>query len=406
MNLSFITIQQQLDQQQIRADFLTRIYDEKVRRCNLLTLRNRDESILHQYRELTSGTSTVTKSERQKIKEAYNTQQQMYESIRAEIRNNIWYFLSEIVEVPQDCYYLGGRPFFEIYPSVADPERPNAFRLAKWMSFYFFAVTQNIPAVISTFSQCDHELAIALHLTYEIIVKEIIPPRVTEENSFLFDGKRSWHWLQHLLFTNSEEGAQFFFLERLKYLVQRLLQATLDAWPFLHILDGRKFDVSRHIMNLAVTGELSEMVMKTISTDATILPMTQTGFAFFKSVQHRGRVLFQNKQLLPTFIMFANTVDEGFRVICNGVDYSIFNCVSTTDPSGEALIDALTSSKARPVIFTTNFLDYKAINEEKLQFIKKHVYLFSPPSKEIAWGSDFSPHLFGQFVTKKDLDKN
>ena len=407
MNLSFVTIQQQLQEEKIRADFLTKIYDDNVRRCNLNMLRRRDDYVIQRYRELTSGTTTIERDERQRIKDDYNNQQSMYELIRAEIRNNIWYFLSEIVEVPQDCYYLGGHPFFEIYPSVADSERPNAFRMAKWMSFYFFAVTKNIPAIISTFSQCDRELAIALHLTYEIVVREIIPPRVTEENSFLFDGKRSWHWLKHILFTDSDdEGARFFFLERLKYLVQRLLQATLDAWPFLHILNGRKFDVSNYIMNLVVTGELSEIAMESISKDATILPMAQTAFAFFKFVQQRGRALFRDKRPLPTFILFANTVDEGFRAICNGVDYSIFNCVSTTDSSGEVLLDAITSSKARPVVFTTNLLDYKAFNEEKIQFVQKHIHLFSPPSKDVGWESDFSPYLFGQFVTKKDLEKN
>ena len=396
MNLSFVTIQHQLQKEKIRADFLTKIYDDNVRRCNLNMLRRRDDYVIQRYRELTSGTTTMERNERQRIKDDYNNQQSMYELIRAEIRNNIWYFLSEIVEVPQDCYYIGGHPFFEIYPSVADPERPNAFRMAKWMSFYFFAVTQNIPACIATFSECDKELAIALHIVYEIMVKEIIPPRVTEENLFSFDGKDHWNWLKYIVISNKANDSQFLFQERLKYLVQRIIQATMDAWPFLHVLDERRIDVFNRFNALMIKKKISDNMLNTIASSSSIFTDGPESTLLLNILSIRGKMLREAKQQLPTFLMFVSSANIHARVLYNAVNYSIFNTIY--DDYGPQMINALTSSSTRPVIFTTNILDYIDLNDERMPFIKNNIDEF-----EVTDTGNISSVLFGQFVTKEKL---
>lgn len=396
MNLSFHSIQMELQNENIKADFITRIYNENVQRCNLVSLKKRAKYVVDRYRVMTSGTGSFSPEEKKEIKDDYNNLEHMYSLIQAEIRDNIWYFLSEVVEVPEDCYYTMGKPLFEIYHDAADPERPNALKLSKWMVFYFHALHYDIPFVMESFEGFDFLLGAALLLVYEFIVNKSV---YAKTGMTLCDGRADWREVAAIIVKKES----FILKYKLEYIVARILDATFKAWDFLPQIYETKSCID-HIGDLYVSPTSYTEILNQIAFKQTIIldcELDQHSMIEVLMGRENTRIdkvkKYGESYTLPTFISLNGQWASTIRVIASNTSYSIFNITSVPNSDSEAWINMLTGNRAKPVLFTTNFNDYKSINNERFDTITKLI-----PKHTLSLDVMHSK-IYGKYLTKKDF---
>lgn len=365
MNESFKCLKDLLKKRDISADFLTRIYTDQVNRCDLLTLREKHTDILSRFKKMLNDT-TMDENRKNEIKDAYERHNSIIRKICNEIDTNIWYFLSEIVEIPHDCYNTTGKPPFDIYISGKNPLRKNEMQIAIWMLMYFTSVQHEFPIMISGFSNMDMELCVAVHMVYEYIRYILIPTNIV--------GVRKEYKTWMLLYGGKPHFADK-NAQRISYLFNRVLEETIDQWGFIFSIERDLFSFNdKNPINSILKIKYIDQVIgnqakleNIIGSYNTIVFGSITLDEFIKIIGIRQKYIIKSNMIIWGYT-------EIIRSLVYNADIRMLNELYLIDR--ERSINLMTGNKVRPIYYGTTLDDYKEINKEKIGFIKKHIDIY------------------------------
>lgn len=219
MNVSFLMEQERLKEIGIRAPFLMAYKNPALEKVNMETFNTRVMDVRAIHREAVTGSKKMTAAEQGTIRVQYRELSDLIGDIKKEIDENLWFFLREIVKVPQDLYGYPTKAPFRIYPKLELKEGDISFQLSSWMVPFYFAVEQKLPLLIDGFYGMDEVLAIATLIVYRIFTR-CIHAGSTEaiQNQIPF------------IFANKFIREQMYW--DIEYAVRIILKATIDFWRF------------------------------------------------------------------------------------------------------------------------------------------------------------------------------
>ena len=219
MNVSFLMEQERLKEIGIKAPFLMAYKNPALEKVNMETFNTRVMDVRAIHREAVTGSKKMTAAEQGAIRVQYRELSDLIGDIKKEIDENLWFFLREIVKVPQDLYGYPTKAPFRIYPNLELKEGDISFQLSSWMVPFYFAVEQKLPILIDGFYGMDEVLVIATLIVYRIFTR-CIHARSTEaiQNQIPF------------IFANKFIREQMYW--DIEYAVRIILKATIDFWRF------------------------------------------------------------------------------------------------------------------------------------------------------------------------------
>ena len=219
MNVSFLMEQERLKEIGIRAPFLMAYKNPALEKVNMETFNTRVMDVRAIHREAVTGSKKMTAAEQGAIRVQYRELSDLIGDIKKEIDENLWFFLREIVKVPQVLYGYPTKAPFQIYPKLELKEGDLSFQLSSWMVPFYFAVEQKLPLLIDGFYGMDEVLVIATLIVYRIFTR-CIHARSTEaiQNQIPF------------IFANKFIREQKYW--DIEYAVRMILKATIDFWRF------------------------------------------------------------------------------------------------------------------------------------------------------------------------------
>ena len=223
MNVSFLMEQERLKEIGIDAPFLMAYKNPALEKVNMESFNSRVVKIRDIHREAVTGSKKMTAAEQGVIRVEYRELSDLIGDIKKEIDENLWFFLREIVKVPQDLYGYPVKAPFHIYPKLELKEGDLSFQLSSWMVPFYFAVDQKLPLLIDGFYGMDEVLVIATLIVYRIFTRcihagsiEAIQNHIQNQIPFIFAQK----FIRVQMYWDIE------------YAVRMILKATIDFWRF------------------------------------------------------------------------------------------------------------------------------------------------------------------------------
>ena len=219
MNVSFLMEQERLKEIGIKAPFLMAYKNPALEKVNMETFNTRVMDIRAIHREAVTGSKKMTAAEQGAIRVQYRELSDLIGDIKKEIDENLWFFLREIVKVPQDLYGYPTKAPFRIYPNLELKEGDLSFQLSSWMVPFYFAVEQKLPLLIDGFYGMDEVLVIATLIVYRIFTRCIhagSTEAIQNQIPFIFAHK----FIRYQMYWDIE------------YAVRIILKATIDFWRF------------------------------------------------------------------------------------------------------------------------------------------------------------------------------
>lgn len=219
MNVSFLMEQERLKEIGIKAPFLMAYKNPALEKVNMETFNTRVMDVRAIHREAVTGSKKMTAAEQGAIRVQYRELSDLIGDIKKEIDENLWFFLREIVKVPQDLYCYPTKAPFRIYPNLELKEGDISFQLSSWMVPFYFAVEQKLPLLIDGFYGMDEVLVIATLIVYRIFTRCIhagSTEAIQNQIPFIFAHK----FIREQMYWDIE------------YAVRIILKATIDFWRF------------------------------------------------------------------------------------------------------------------------------------------------------------------------------
>lgn len=219
MNVSFLMEHERLKEIGIRAPFLMAYKNPALEKVNMETFNTRVMDVRAIHREAVTGSKKMTAAEQGSIRVQYRELSDLIGDIKKEIDENLWFFLREIVKVPQDLYGYPTKAPFRIYPNLELKEGDISFQLSSWMVPFYFAVEQKLPLLIDGFYGMDEVLVIATLIVYRIFTRCIhagSTEAIQNQIPFIFAQK----FIREQMYWDIE------------YAVRIILKATIDFWRF------------------------------------------------------------------------------------------------------------------------------------------------------------------------------
>ena len=223
MNVSFLMEQERLKEIGIKAPFLMAYKNPALEKVNMETFNTRVMDVRAIHREAVTGSKKMTAAEQGSIRVQYRELSDLIGDIKKEIDENLWFFLREIVKVPQDLYGYPTKAPFHIYPKLELKDGEASFQLSSWMVPFYFAVEQKLPLLIDGFYGMDEVLVIATLIVYRIFTRcihagsiEAIQNHIQNQIPFIFAQK----FIRVQMYWDIE------------YAVRMILKATIDFWRF------------------------------------------------------------------------------------------------------------------------------------------------------------------------------
>ena len=219
MNVSFLMEQERLKEIGIKAPFLMAYKNPALEKVNMETFNTRVMDVRAIHREAVTGSKKMTAAEQGSVRVQYRELSDLIGDIKKEIDENLWFFLREIVKVPQHLYGYPIKAPFRIYPKLELKEGEASFQLSSWMVPFYFAVEQKLPLLIDGFYGMDEVMAIATLIVYRIFTR-CIHAGSTEaiQNQIPF------------IFAQKFIRVQMYW--DIEYAVRMILKATIDFWRF------------------------------------------------------------------------------------------------------------------------------------------------------------------------------
>lgn len=219
MNVSFLMEQERLKEIGIKAPFLMAYKNPALEKVNMETFNTRVMDVRAIHREAVTGSKKMTAAEQGAIRVQYRELSDLIGDIKKEIDENLWFFLREIVKVPQHLYGYPIKAPFRIYPTLELKEGEASFQLSSWMVPFYFAVEQKLPLLIDGFYGMDEVLVIATLIVYRIFTRCIhagSTEAIQNQIPFIFAHK----FIREQMYWDIE------------YAVRIILKATIDFWRF------------------------------------------------------------------------------------------------------------------------------------------------------------------------------
>ena len=219
MNVSFLMEHERLKEIGIKAPFLMAYKNPALEKVNMETFNTRVMDVRATHREAVTGSKKMTAAEQGSVRVQYRELSDLIGDIKKEIDENLWFFLREIVKVPQHLYGYPIKAPFRIYPKLELKEGEASFQLSSWMVPFYFAVEQKLPLLIDGFYGMDEVLVIATLIVYRIFTRCIhagSTEAIQNQIPFIFAQK----FIREQMYWDIE------------YAVRIILKATIDFWRF------------------------------------------------------------------------------------------------------------------------------------------------------------------------------
>ena len=227
MNVSFLMEQERLKEIGIKAPFLMAYKNPALEKVNMETFNTRVMNIRSIHREAVTGSKKMTAAEQGEIRVQYRELSDLIGDIKKEIDENLWFFLREIVKVPQHLYGYPIKAPFRIYPKLELKEGESSFQLSSWMVPFYFAVEQKLPLLIDGFYGMDEVMAIATLIVYRIFTR-CIHAGSTEA----IQNQIPWRYCPCLPVIFAQKFIREQMYWDIEYAVRIILKATIDFWRF------------------------------------------------------------------------------------------------------------------------------------------------------------------------------
>lgn len=244
VNKSFDFVSKQIqDTEGVSFDsVLYKTLDPKVEAVNVMEISKEYNELKQAYTELsarhTAG-SHLTREDNRLI-DRWNACQDRCDLIVEEIRNNIWYFLREILLVPIGILE---NPLVHI-----DVRTDEHFPLMMWMPKVLWAMERHIPVICSSLYGMGDEVFMAALDVYSRILNAICDVRIvpgtnmkSTKNRFAFcvcyDGATDETTLHYV---------------KVQKLVSEMIQRLIDSYPFMQDICYRALtDIYAHKQNIS-----------------------------------------------------------------------------------------------------------------------------------------------------------
>ena len=227
MNVSFLMEQERLKEIGIKAPFLMAYKNPALEKVNMETFNTRVMDVRAIHREAVTGSKKMTAAEQGSIRVQYRELSDLIGDIKKEIDENLWFFLREIVKVPQHLYGYPTKAPFRIYPKLELKEGEASFQLSSWMVPFYFAVEQKLPLLIDGFYGMDEVMAIATLIVYRIFTR-CIHAGSTEA----IQNQIPWRYCPCLPVIFAQKFIREQMYWDIEYAVRIILKATIDFWRF------------------------------------------------------------------------------------------------------------------------------------------------------------------------------
>lgn len=227
MNVSFLMEQERLKEIGIKAPFLMAYKNPALEKVNMETFNTRVMDVRAIHREAVTGSKKMTAAEQGTIRVQYRELSDLIGDIKKEIDENLWFFLREIVKVPQHLYGYPTKAPFRIYPKLELKEGEASFQLSSWMVPFYFAVEQKLPLLIDGFYGMDEVMAIATLIVYRIFTR-CIHAGSTEA----IQNQIPWRYCPCLPVIFAQKFIREQMYWDIEYAVRIILKATIDFWRF------------------------------------------------------------------------------------------------------------------------------------------------------------------------------
>ena len=227
MNVSFLMEQERLKEIGIKAPFLMAYKNPALEKVNMETFNTRVMDVRSIHREAVTGSKKMTAAEQGDIRVQYRELSDLIGDIKKEIDENLWFFLREIVKVPQHLYGYPTKAPFRIYPKLELKEGEASFQLSSWMVPFYFAVEQKLPLLIDGFYGMDEVMAIATLIVYRIFTR-CIHAGSTEA----IQNQIPWRYCPCLPVIFAQKFIREQMYWDIEYAVRIILKATIDFWRF------------------------------------------------------------------------------------------------------------------------------------------------------------------------------
>lgn len=227
MNVSFLMEQERLKEIGIKAPFLMAYKNPALEKVNMETFNTRVMDVRAIHREAVTGSKKMTAAEQGSIRVQYRELSDLIGDIKKEIDENLWFFLREIVKVPQHLYGYPTKAPFRIYPKLELKEGEASFQLSSWMVPFYFAVEQKLPLLIDGFYGMDEVMSIATLIVYRIFTR-CIHAGSTEA----IQNQIPWRYCPCLPVIFAQKFIREQMYWDIEYAVRIILKATIDFWRF------------------------------------------------------------------------------------------------------------------------------------------------------------------------------